>query len=518
MEENISGWHRAKLAKYEDEIQAEAQANGWKFYAFILEVGARGWIPATVDSALKSLGMPSVKGLCDKLTHTALKSSYIIWLNRWNKDFKPWRLASDKELTTLQQHKRKASVSRSYRRNPAPALQGKLSFDDNAEVAQAFGSVRGNDVEQLSIAVGSAGSKPIVIERKVLVDGKWLREGKFSDVQPRCSPATGVAMRAIGSDIESARGNDVEQLSTSVGSAVSKPIAIERKVLVDGKWLREGKLSDVQPRCPPATGVAMCAGSDDPKLVDSRIGLFGGESVASNGADASPFPGDSFEADLQQSDLDAKELIKLVTFSDPHAPCRIPIEPRRNQCLTQKATPVNAHLPVSAVPRQHATKDSLRVTPAVHRQSKLKGLSTLKATSQRVQQSACKAPPLSISAVSRKTASATRQVKVPKQPVSSKAPVLSASAELICSYCQRAFPSMVGLSVHLTRWCTLNPNGAGWARRPGQNLSRNLQSAPTPRQSGGPVIARPQSAPVVPLQTERKRLLQVPQLRLRKVP
>ena len=56
MEENISGWHRAKLAKYEDEIQAEAQANGWKFYAFILEVGARGWIPATVDSALKSLG------------------------------------------------------------------------------------------------------------------------------------------------------------------------------------------------------------------------------------------------------------------------------------------------------------------------------------------------------------------------------------------------------------------------------------------------------------------------------
>ena len=33
-----------------------------------------------------------------------------------------------------------------------------------------IGSVRGNDVEQLSIAVGSAGSKPIVIERKVLVE------------------------------------------------------------------------------------------------------------------------------------------------------------------------------------------------------------------------------------------------------------------------------------------------------------------------------------------------------------
>ena len=38
--------------------------------------------------------MPTLaKALCDKLGFIALKSSYVLWLNRDNKDFKSWRLS-----------------------------------------------------------------------------------------------------------------------------------------------------------------------------------------------------------------------------------------------------------------------------------------------------------------------------------------------------------------------------------------------------------------------------------------
>ena len=99
MEENISVWHQAKLLKYDEEIRSEAQRNGWTFHSVIIEVGARGWIPHGVRSALTRLGLPSVNTLCHNLSHIALKSSYVIWLNRWNKDFQPWRL----EKRNLQQ-------------------------------------------------------------------------------------------------------------------------------------------------------------------------------------------------------------------------------------------------------------------------------------------------------------------------------------------------------------------------------------------------------------------------------
>ena len=73
MEEIITVWHQAKLLKYDEEIRSEAQRNGWTFYSVIIEVGARGWIPYSVNSALIRLGLPSVKELCYKLSHMALK-------------------------------------------------------------------------------------------------------------------------------------------------------------------------------------------------------------------------------------------------------------------------------------------------------------------------------------------------------------------------------------------------------------------------------------------------------------
>ena len=35
-----------------------------------------------------------------------------------------------------------------------------------------------------------------------------------------------------------------------------------------------------------------------------------------------------------------------------------------------------------------------------------------------------------------------------------------------CPYCKRVFPKLVGLSLPLTRWCKLNPSGAGGAIPP----------------------------------------------------
>ena len=58
MEENITKWHGSKLRKYEEEISFQATKNGWKFYAVVIEVGARGWIPPSVHSGLSRLGIP----------------------------------------------------------------------------------------------------------------------------------------------------------------------------------------------------------------------------------------------------------------------------------------------------------------------------------------------------------------------------------------------------------------------------------------------------------------------------
>jgi len=70
----------------------EAKKNGWRFYSLIIEVGARGWVPNSVAPALRKLGLSGVNAFCKKLSFIALKSSYIIWLNRFNREFQPWRL------------------------------------------------------------------------------------------------------------------------------------------------------------------------------------------------------------------------------------------------------------------------------------------------------------------------------------------------------------------------------------------------------------------------------------------
>lgn len=101
MEHNIQTWHQSKLKKYEGELRLEAERNGWKLYCLALEVGARGWIPSSGISLLKSLGISAIGGVCKRLSLLAVKSSYIIWLNRFNHDFHPFRLRDIKSQATI---------------------------------------------------------------------------------------------------------------------------------------------------------------------------------------------------------------------------------------------------------------------------------------------------------------------------------------------------------------------------------------------------------------------------------
>jgi len=132
IEDNLDLWNVKKKAKYL-ELVDEAIKNGWQIRSVFIEVGARGWVPRRVFTGLRSLGLDALdaRTLCKRLSFIALKSSYVIWINRFNKDFKPWRL-NDQEQ-----------------------------------------SVRG--------AAGVAKPDDLCLERKVPVDGKFLREGKRSD-------------------------------------------------------------------------------------------------------------------------------------------------------------------------------------------------------------------------------------------------------------------------------------------------------------------------------------------------
>ena len=485
MEENIADWHQAKLAKYEDEIQADAQANGWKFYAIILEVGARGWIPTTVVSALKFLGLPSAKELCDKLTHTALKSSYVIWLNRWNKDFKPWRLASDKEQATLGQHKRKSS-------RLVPLKRAKLSFS--------------------SPPISSMHSSQAKSEAKSSV-------GKF----------VAATAQATGSAVE-----DFKLMKQPSLPMDAKPVVYERKVLVDGKWLREGKASDFQPRAPPApNGVLIDAGAAD--AVDSDIlkvvpiekdqQIYGAVAVDPQTPDDFDVKElikiVTFDSDLlSRDDSGAKEQSKIVTpcnqsdpVSLPAAPApaapgevRIPrialisVSPASSAALVKQSGPVP----------QRSTSKALS-KPAMQ-QGALKGQSSLKAPSKCSQQMSRHVHPPSVMPL-KSTFSAPRQA-TPRVPsiraleasslrtpsVPSKAAVLNAQALPTCLFCKRRFSTQIGVSVHAKRWCKLRP------KVPGDAVSLDLQGA-SPRRSDRPVLkVRPQSAPARPRQSVQKPL------------
>ena len=95
MEENVAAWAVSKRTKY-SEIQKDA-AVGWRVHVVTLEVGSRGWIPPAFRQSLLQLGFTTAesKSLADKCQLVARRCSYIIWLNRFNREFQPWRISAE---------------------------------------------------------------------------------------------------------------------------------------------------------------------------------------------------------------------------------------------------------------------------------------------------------------------------------------------------------------------------------------------------------------------------------------
>ena len=91
MEENIEYWHVEKRKRY-----SNLSAENWTLHYFIFEVGCRGFIPSRFFPMLRQLGFSprESRSLHSSLQFTARRCSYVIWVNRYNKDFRPFRFVT----------------------------------------------------------------------------------------------------------------------------------------------------------------------------------------------------------------------------------------------------------------------------------------------------------------------------------------------------------------------------------------------------------------------------------------
>ena len=95
MEEWIHHWNKVKNDKYQELV--DNKSAGWQIFRFTLEVGSRGFIPPSFSMVLKKIGFTSseISNLRKKCCIMSQRCSYVIWLNRSNSDFKPWRFHDD---------------------------------------------------------------------------------------------------------------------------------------------------------------------------------------------------------------------------------------------------------------------------------------------------------------------------------------------------------------------------------------------------------------------------------------
>ena len=89
-EENIANAHHRKTVKYEA-LVASCLSRGWKTTFIAIEVGCKGFVGFSTVKCCKMLGMSkhSISQLVKLLSKVALRCSYLIYLSRKNRDWKP---------------------------------------------------------------------------------------------------------------------------------------------------------------------------------------------------------------------------------------------------------------------------------------------------------------------------------------------------------------------------------------------------------------------------------------------
>ena len=82
-----------KKAKYANLVE-ECNIKGWKARLFCVEVGARGFLADSFYGAMRKLGMMNaeVKRPKKKVSQTALRCSYAIYIQRDREEFVKWRM------------------------------------------------------------------------------------------------------------------------------------------------------------------------------------------------------------------------------------------------------------------------------------------------------------------------------------------------------------------------------------------------------------------------------------------
>ena len=92
--DKMAEWNAKKTEKYTDTIVRPAKINGWNVFLLTLEVSARGFVPTSFTNGFRALGLPRKRlaRLVGDVTHQAQVASFIIFINRFNRNFRPWGL------------------------------------------------------------------------------------------------------------------------------------------------------------------------------------------------------------------------------------------------------------------------------------------------------------------------------------------------------------------------------------------------------------------------------------------
>ena len=88
-EENMEKWHDKKLSKYLP-LKTTIESNGWSIHLFAVKVVARGFCARSVMCCFHVLGLHNslVKSTIKALNRLSVESSFCIWVNRNNRDWK----------------------------------------------------------------------------------------------------------------------------------------------------------------------------------------------------------------------------------------------------------------------------------------------------------------------------------------------------------------------------------------------------------------------------------------------